>query len=161
MNRNKPRSNIRDHLGDEKRIEARSLLGAIVHHLLLKGLETSDTGGDDYPYTLKICLLEVETRIFEGLFGSNQSELCVAVVAASFFAIEVIVGIKSLHFAGKLRLKVRRIEEGDRTGTALPLEETFPRLRHTITHRGKCSKTRDNNSLKLHGEIKPCDFRCS
>ena len=70
---------IRDHLGDEEGIEARTCFGVIAAHFLFKGPETTDTGGDDDPDTVLIYCLYVKLGIGDTLFGCHHGKLSIAI----------------------------------------------------------------------------------
>ena len=123
-----PGRDVRDHLGDEEGIEARACFGVVATDFLLEGAETTDTRGDDDPDTVLVHLLYIELGVSDRLFGRYHSELGIAVEATCLLAINVLGDIEVLYLAGKLRLELRGVEEGDRTRSALASDDGFPRL---------------------------------
>ncbi len=70
--------------------------------------------------------------------------------AAHFLAVNVILYVEVLDFAGKLRLEVARIKTSNGSGTALTLKQAVPKFVGSITNRSQSTYTGNNYTLKFH-----------
>ncbi len=129
-------SDVGNHLRNEEGVEfgARVDMLAVVHHLVLEGLDATDADTVDDADAGLVLLLEVEPRVLDTLDGADHGQLRVAVHLAHFLAIQVVSDVEILHLTGKLRLEVCRIKMRNRRSTALSGHEVLPRLLRCVAH---------------------------
>ena len=98
---------VSDHLRDEEGIELRTLglMDTIVFHLVLEGLNSTNTNAIDHADTIHVLCLQVHATILDSLLGSNHSQLCITVHLTGLFAVKILVHVEVLYLAGKLGLE--------------------------------------------------------
>jgi hypothetical protein len=140
---------VGDHLGNEERIELRTVLlvHAIVFHLVLKRLDTSDTHAEYHANACLVDRVEVNLAVFHRLNGRHESQLCVAIHLAHFLAVDVFGKIEVLDFATELCLELRSVKQCDGRGSADSVYKVVPCLLGVVAHRGNGSQTRHDYSF--------------
>ena len=108
-------------------------MSTIVAHLVLEGLNTTDTHAKHDADTVLVLLLQIHAAILDSLLGSNEGQLRVAVHLASLLAVQIVVHVEVFHLAGELSLEVGCIEMCNRGSTALASEEVLPCFLHVVT----------------------------
>ena len=105
--RNLASSDVGNHLRDEEGVELRtiSLVLAIIFHLVLESLDTTDTYAINYTNAVLVLCLQIHAAIFNGLLGSNQGQLGIAVHLASLLAIQIVVHVEVLDLTSELSLE--------------------------------------------------------
>ncbi len=78
----------------------------VIHHFVLKGLDTADTDAVNDTDAGHVFLLQIDTSILHTLNGTDHSQLGATIHLASLLAVNVIIDVKILHLAGKCRLEV-------------------------------------------------------
>ena len=135
---------VRNHLGDEERIEARASFLArqrIVAGFFFECTDASDAGAEDDADTVQIFFLYVKTGIAHGLFGYRNGILRVQVHLAGFLAVDVLGCIEVLHLACKLCLEKGSIEMSNRSSPANPVDQILPKLGDCVANGGNGTKT--------------------
>jgi len=107
QDRNLSGSNVRNHLRDEERIELRTVffMESIVTCFFFKCTDSTNTGTKDDTDFVQILIFDIKTGIFYRLLGYADSVLSIQVHLASLFAVDILIGIKVLHFACELGLE--------------------------------------------------------
>ena len=102
-NRNLTSSDISNHLWDEERIELRTigLVNTIVFHLILEGLNSTNTNSVNHTDTVLVFCLKIHAAVLNSLLSSNQGQLCVAVHLTCLFAIQKIVHVEVLYLTSE------------------------------------------------------------
>ena len=141
--------NVGNHLGDEERIELRSvfLVCPVVFHFVLEGLDTADTHAIDYADAVLVFCLQVHAAVVDSLLGSDDGQLRIAVHLASLFTVNPFVDIQTFHFASEMSLAFRSVEQCDRCSTTLAGHQVFPAFFGIQSNRSNGTKTCYNNSF--------------
>ena len=122
----------------------------VVCHLVFEGLDAADAYAVDHAYALLVDGVEVYLAVFDGLLGSYDGELCVAVHLACLFAVDEIVDVKSLHLAGELGLEVGCVKACDGCCSALSGEQVGPCLLGSVAYGGNGAYACYDYSFKFH-----------
>jgi hypothetical protein len=96
LNRDMPRRNVYNHLGDKEGIESGGLTGLIVPHLFHKSIKPAYTRGHDYAYGVLIQLAIQEARILNSFIRSNNGIMGKAIHFPGLPAVYILQGIKPL-----------------------------------------------------------------
>ena len=155
FHRNVSGCNVGNHFRNEERIVFRTFFGvhSIVACFFLEGVQTTDTGSDDDADTVFIDGTfrgGLKTGISDCLTGSHKGILCIQVELTCFLAVEVLVGIKTFHFAGKLCLEQACVEVCDRTRPADACYGVLPGGVDIVAQRVDGSETCHYYSFKFH-----------
>ena len=107
QDRNLSGSNIRNHLGDEERIELRTVffMEGIVTCFFFKCTDSTNTGAEDDTDLVQILIFDIKTGIFYRLLGYTNGILGIQVHLACLFAVDILIGIKVFHLACELGLE--------------------------------------------------------
>ena len=108
---------------------------AIVAHLVLKSLDTTDTNTVNHADTILVFILQIDTGILYTLNGRDKGQLGVAVEFAGLLAVNPLIDIEILDLAGKLCFKLGCVELCNGCGTALTGQHGFPCLLCAIAQR--------------------------
>ena len=140
---------VGNHLRDEERIELRAvlLMCGIVTYLIFEGFDTTDTHTKDNTDTVLVLLLQIHITILNGLLGSNQSQLGIAVHLTGLLTIQIVSNVEVLHLTSKLSLKISCVEKCNRSGTTDSIEQVLPRLFWSVADWRNCAKTCYNYSF--------------
>ncbi len=114
---NVARRAVGNHVRDEEGREAGRAVAAVEGNaLVLQGIQPADAGAPDHAYPVLVNAVFVEPGIGNGLVGGDDGELREHVHFPTLFAVEVIIGIVVLYFAGKAGFELGWLETGDGRG---------------------------------------------
>ena len=149
QDRNLSGSNIRNHLRDEERIELGTVffMEGIVTCFFFKCTDSTNTGTKDDADFVQILIFDIKTGIFYRLLGYTDGILSVQVHLASLFAVDILIGIKVLHFACELGLEKRCVEMSNRPRSTNPIHEIFPKFGYCVANGSNGAKTCYYNSF--------------
>ena len=149
---NQSGAHVRHHLGDEERGEVRSLLRvtSVVVELLLEGARAADADTYHSAEAVQVFLLKVEAGVVHGLHRCSHRKLGIGVDLAEFLTVEVLLGLKVLHLAGKGSLEEVGVEVSDRSSAAHSCQKVFPVCFNVIADRCDSTHSCDYNSTKFH-----------
>ena len=128
---------ITNHLGYEEGTEARSLLDVlpVVNHLVLECADASDPDAVDDSDTVFVDVVEIDSAIFDTLYGTDDGQLRVAVDLASLLPVDIVAHVEVFHLAGEMCLAQRAVKLCNGRSSADTCHEVFPRLFGCVAHR--------------------------
>ena len=100
-------SDVGNHLRNEERIELRTIgfVYAIIFHLVLEGLNSTNTNTKDNTNAVLVFSLQIHLTILNCLLGSNHGQLGIAVHLTRLFAVEIVVDVEVLNLTSKFCLE--------------------------------------------------------
>lgn len=111
FHRDVPGSQVGDHLRNEERAISRDKAALnIALYLLVERFQSTYSGAPDHSDHIAVDLLQIDARVLDGLFGSDERILRVQVVLAQLLAVEETGGVVAFELAGEFRFEVGRVE---------------------------------------------------
>ena len=142
---------VGNHAGNKKRAKPRgSIPCGPAQTFIEERFDSSDARTPDNAYLLLVDRLEIESRIFHGLCGRDQSVLREKVVFSNLLTVEILVRVVIFYFTSELGLKFFGIEMSNGCGSADSLLQIRKILLYIITERVNRTDARNNYSSSCH-----------
>ena len=130
-------SDITNHLRYEEGTKTRSLLDVltVVDHLVLESTDAPDTDAINHSDTVFVDCFEINTAIFDTLYGTDDGQLRVAVELSGFLSVDIVAHVEVFHLAGEMCLAQRAVKLCNGRSSADTCHEILPRLFGCVAHR--------------------------
>src|SRR5204863_1570923 len=122
-----PRRDIKNHLWNKKKIEARGAISLCeIDDFILESSEAANSACKNYPNAIRVGVILRDVCIRDCLVTGDQCNLSKPVYLPSFFAIQEICGFESFDFTSKTCFEFGRVKKSDHFCTGHPINQSIP-----------------------------------